>query len=126
MSVDVPERARSDLSRKFFAALAATSSKDGATGTRAHTSTETVSLCAAAVVRLERTLGHDYSTCGVRQNRESLCWPKGDNCFNLRAKAEEVKPGCQVAMPGWNKMSRYIIAACRYPQVSLASTKLSP
>ena len=62
MSVDVPERARSGLGRKFFAALAATSSKDGATGTRAHASTETVRLGAAAVVRLERTLGHDYST----------------------------------------------------------------
>ena len=54
------------LGRKLFAALAAASSKDGATGTSAHASTETVRLGAAAVVRLERTLGHDYSTgvCG--------------------------------------------------------------
>ena len=46
------------LCRKLGTALAATSCKDGTTGTGLHTQTETVSLSATAVVRLKSTLSH--------------------------------------------------------------------
>jgi hypothetical protein len=49
------------LGRKLYATLAATSRKDGATGTGTHTKAETVGLCATTVVWLESTLSHIYS-----------------------------------------------------------------
>jgi hypothetical protein len=54
-------RASKWLGRELGAALAAASGQDCATGTSLHALTETVSLCAAAGVRLERTLAHNHS-----------------------------------------------------------------
>jgi len=46
------------LRGQFGATLAAASTQNGATGTRAHAETEAVNLRAAAVVRLESSLAH--------------------------------------------------------------------
>ena len=49
------------LRRKLATTLAATSSKDGTTGTSLHTQAETVGLSATTVVWLESTLAHNHS-----------------------------------------------------------------
>ena len=46
------------LGRKLATTLAATSSKDGTTGTSLHTQAETVGLSATTVVWLESTISH--------------------------------------------------------------------
>jgi hypothetical protein len=86
-------RASKWLGRELGAALAAASGQDCATGTSLHALTETVSLCAAAGVRLERTLAHNHSPiekfwesrwCRIRLNVAADS--KRDNLSNLGQK----------------------------------------
>jgi hypothetical protein len=60
---------REKLDGDFAAALATTSGKDRTAGARAHTQTETVNLCAAAVIGLVCTLRHLFSSASGRHSQ---------------------------------------------------------
>jgi hypothetical protein len=62
-----------DLGRQLRATLAATAGQDGATGARAHAQAEAVLAGTAAVVRLVRTLAHEwFLTQGVESSRATV------------------------------------------------------
>jgi len=60
---------RERLNSDFAAALATTGGKNRASGTRAHTQTETVNLRAATVVGLVSTLRHLFSSASGRHGQ---------------------------------------------------------
>ena len=68
---------RTRLRGEFGASLAATCAQDGATGTSAHTQTETVDLRTATVVRLESSLAHSYISKAQRWRPGRIGRPEG-------------------------------------------------
>jgi hypothetical protein len=64
-----------DLGRQLRASLAPTAGQDGATGARPHAQAEAVLTGTAAVVRLVRTLAHEwFLTQGVESSQATAFW----------------------------------------------------